>query len=343
MQIWLVPVVLLARTARAEPVELEWDAEGACPSREQVLAELAALVTRQPAHDVRARVQLRPVSGGYVGELNVGSGQRTLTGRTCREVADAAVVIVALAIDATAHQPERSETAKAPEGDAPKGDAPKGDAPESGAAKLGAQSQPMAVSPRVATEKSAAARDPHRPEREEAPTKDTQRTMSVLSVALRGVVDVGGLPKAAAGASLAGRVGNRWLVGELSATGFLPRSGQLASDSRFGADVWLAFGGAAVCGAPLRTGGVLGCLGFELGVLSARGQGVDQPTSGASLWSALSAQARGRYALSRRVGVEATAGVAWPFTRPEFGLAGLGVVHRPALLCGRFSLGLDFR
>jgi hypothetical protein len=316
--------LFVAPAAHAEALTLAWDAPAeVCPSREQVLAEVERLVTLQPSKPLDARVALRATIDGYVAELSLGARQRSLSGHSCRDVAAAAIVILALAIDPNARSLEDDSA---------------GEAGNSDAELAAPQLSPLVERP---AQRVVRVRYSKGPQTARLPRRREAEAV-VVSGAARGVAEFGSLPKPSFGAAAGFQAGTSRLFGEASALVLLPRFGAVPENTRAGAEIWLLLANLQGCVAPAEAAGVFGCLGFELGRLSGRGTGVDQPISGSAVWSAVAVQASARFGISRRIQLETLLGVAVPFNRPEFGLDGVGVAHRPGLVSGRWSFGLRF-
>ena len=88
---------------------------------------------------------------------------------------------------------------------------------------------------------------------------------------------------------------------------------------------------------------VLGCGGFELGVLRGRSAGVTEPETGAGLWVAPSAEARLSWRVTGSVALVAQLGLVAPILRPAYVIDGLpGTIHQTSAVTGRGALGLEF-
>jgi hypothetical protein len=100
-------MVLASKPAHAEAgLDLEWSAPAACPDREAIAAEVHRLVGAfEPLRPVlRARgVIVEQDEGGWLltleTELDGLRGERRLEGRSCRSVADAGALLLALALN----------------------------------------------------------------------------------------------------------------------------------------------------------------------------------------------------------------------------------------------------
>jgi hypothetical protein len=95
---------LLIPAPPAETLELRWDAPQSCPSGDDVRAQVIDAVgdPEEPRTEVlqaEGRIE-QTQDGRWSLELTLaGSGTRTLDAGSCAELADAAVLIMAIAID----------------------------------------------------------------------------------------------------------------------------------------------------------------------------------------------------------------------------------------------------
>jgi hypothetical protein len=127
----LTASLALSGSAHADPaaalasLELSWDSPAQCPSRESLLESLSlALGDSRSAEKVQARARIRrDSSGSFVLSLGIRSGKldnvRTVRDPSCSVVAEAAVVMLVLAIDparALTSSPVASSEEQPPEG-----------------------------------------------------------------------------------------------------------------------------------------------------------------------------------------------------------------------------------
>jgi hypothetical protein len=103
-----VAVLFAPSRARASeiPVVLDWHAVDGCPSRDRALDAIGALLGREPRGDrapLHARADLSTDgAGGFRAEVDgVSAARRVIRGATCRDVFDATVIVLALAVDPT--------------------------------------------------------------------------------------------------------------------------------------------------------------------------------------------------------------------------------------------------
>ncbi|MBL8950419.1 MAG: hypothetical protein JNK82_06560 [Myxococcaceae bacterium] len=98
----LVLLVALQAGAAVPGVQLSWSSPEGCPSQAQVEGAVARTLGEnvsppEPPLEVSGVITLE--AGTWRVQLGTPSGQRTLTGSTCRAVSAAAVVVIALMVD----------------------------------------------------------------------------------------------------------------------------------------------------------------------------------------------------------------------------------------------------
>jgi hypothetical protein len=298
-----------ARAAAAAPaaLELEWHApEDACPTQTDLMRQVAELVERRPtSRPVRAVANVERVADDRYRVRLVTESEGAQGTRVLEERSCRALGDVVVLILAWMIQPERSN-------DDPRQAAR--DAPS-----------PSSAPPR----RAARARTPSPPS-------------SVWVLSLRGVGDLGSLPKPALGGLFA--VGYRAGRLQLSLQGsYFPQSrGEVASVPGFsatGGDFSLAALGLHGCFEPTPAHVAL-CAGPELGYERGVGFGVSSPAAGGKAWLSLAGGLRSALRLSGRLWLEAAAEAVVPTAREQFVLDAVGVVHSPSPVSGRASLGL---
>ncbi|WP_438010008.1 hypothetical protein WME89_15935 [Sorangium sp. So ce321] len=332
-------------------VDLDWIAPGACADREPVLAEIEQRLGRPAAAHGGARLKARAEAsqnerGSWDLHLTTTLGEATrsrdLHGETCAELASAAALIIALAIDpeAVARGPASAEPGAGAAPGAGEGAEPdQTGAPD---AVPAADALPEATSPPAPDPGAPAASAPveARPSPGVAPSPGPR-----LRGALRalGVLDTSALPAVAPGAGIAAGA----LIGpvrvELSIAYFGAQQA-LIEATTMGGDVWLIAGGLRVCYATRHHAFELGpCAGIEGGVMSAAGFGVAAPGSNRALWLAPQLGALATYALSDGVRIPLAVDALLPLVRDDFVLVGIGSVHRIPAATLRASLGVEVR
>jgi hypothetical protein len=263
-----------------------------------------------------------PAAGGrHTARLSVrdelgASSERVLAALDCSELGDAVAVAIALAIGGTkSARPEPSLTAPTPVSE-PEGTP---SVPTAGSATSDRGAPPL---PLVAGEPA--------------------KLSPVL--ALSGIVDAGSLPAPAPGVGLELALrGSRW---GLRAGGTLLFDRHVDVRDAAGAVLRFLAGALSACVVPLgshhATSAVFACAGWELGQLTAEGEGVSAPRASHQLWSAPRLDAGLSVAVpdtAFRLSVQVTA--AFPLKRDDFFLRDQGNVHEVAGAVGRFALGVD--
>ena len=327
------------RVARAQrvPLSLDWDAPAECPDAGYVRRQVDALFAGEsrPADSRRVHVDarvtvVRDVDRRYHVALrtvrNETVGERGMEGASCRSLADAVALVIALAMN-----PSRATEARA------------STATESTSELLRASpaSEPTDTSARPAPPVAGATAN----QAEAVP-----RSASRVSPRWQGAVsagtaaDAGSMPGIAYGLALRAMalVGSAGLEGY--ATYFPGQVGRLAASPTEGGTFRLVLGGLRACYSPRRGDlDVAGCAGFELGSLHADGFGVLHPRPADSLWvaGALGLRASLEIVAPFRLALDLTMGV--PLLRDRFALDQIGVVYQPSPFVGRAFLGPELR
>jgi len=305
-------------------IELGWDAPGGCPTAVQVRREALRLLggqSRLGAKHLRARaVVSRDDKGQWqlamVTETGGSIGNRKLSGESCKELADAAALILALAYDpeavAVARQPPPSSPDKPPPAPAP---------------------LPIAASAPPRRPGSAAAG--------EQPTMGGREGDLLFFVGALASADLGAMPSAAFG--VGGQVGlsaYRLRI-DLAVTYWLPQQHAVA-ESDAGGEVSFFTGSLSGCPILIAEPVQLGpCAAFELGRMHAAGYGVDNPSEQTILW--VGARVGGRLGVivadPLALGVQLEAVV--PFVRPRWVLERVGPVDQPGAVTARGMFGAE--
>jgi len=302
-----------ARVASGSPaadVDFEWEGPGDCPARSDVLLAISRLLPH-PEAPTKVHVHAAATHDEGAWRLRIRTGteddvrERTLAGDSCAELADAAALIVALAIDPAASSPRKD-------------------------------ADTSTVAP------AAAAPSASRADHTTAPPTASGPRLRAFASAL-GALDAAALPSAAPGfggsiGALVGRV-------RAEAYGILlPSQRSTISGGDVGGDVSLVAGGVrfgyAALDAPVE---IVPEIGFEAGQLSASSFGVLTAGSGTALWVAPELGVLGGYALARNLDLVLTTHALVPVSRERFIVVGLGEVHRPPAVTVRAALGLEVR
>jgi hypothetical protein len=318
-----LPLALLLATA-PEPssapagLELHWEAPPECPDRAQLLAAIDATLGEvtegeRPPLRVRGLVRAEPTTGFVLRlELDDGhAGTRELRGASCKELTDAAALVIAMTID-----PRLLETLQGPI-EVPEVEPPPERSPSDAAAETPSDRSPSDAAIETPLDRSPADTAPAEP-----PARDTpRRSPDPLRFLGRAQAGVGGgpLPGAAAVLGLAAGLGGRGWRAELSASYWTPRTRTSAANPAVGVRAQLWTLGVHGCGEPRwRTLSFPLCAGILAGAVHARGEGELVPRTIASRW----------------VGVALEPGIVW-WARPRVGLGlraeGHAALARPAL------------
>jgi len=311
----LLGVFLGAR--RASAAELKWSSPPDCERARAVGATVGNLAGRPLAEVEGLSFGVSITKTGDTWTLSLettesdgATSSRTISGKSCREVAAAAAVVIGMAVRDRAPVPDAESPPKAPPTPPP-----------------AAPVEPPPLKPKIVP-----GPPPPRPRSQKAPS-------FAPMVLLGGVADTGSLPALAPGVALLASVRRAGVEVELEGTALFPQSREVSpgTSGTFGLFAGALFG----CLAPSSGRfSVLGCAGVELGGMSGRGNGVTNPKLGTAFWDAFRAEVGGELALGRMLRLTARAGIVVPFARPEFQLDGQEV-HRPAAFGGRALIGVE--
>ncbi len=340
-----------AQTFDEKPVALEWIAPAECPDSAYVERELARLLAGDPvAAERRLRVRAE-VGRADAGRWRVrirtsgagGTGDRSLDAESCRALADATALIVALAVD-----PARVAANRA----TPTSSASTAPVASSAPPVASSAPPPSASAPPPPVASSAAPiASTSRPPRPRASAVSLPPALpsppTVVTVGLAGVLDSATLPHATAGGQLMFGVvpgGATWLRIDASAALFAGASTGVGTAR--GGDFALRTFDLGACIPIAIDGWELGpCAGGELAWVVGKGNGASSPDTG-TVWIP---RLRGGGAFAVRIAsplyLRGDLGVAAGLTRPEFIVGGIGggLVHRPAALSARAGLGIELR
>jgi hypothetical protein len=307
------------RYAQAASSEPRLKAPAECPSAAEVAAGVFELVG-EDASLADVSVEIVRHEQLWTARVCMPDGQRELSGESCRAVADAVVVVLALALDAG---PRGADVAMSPATAFPAADS-REPVPDVGGDDITVQS-PASVPFTTATN-----------------VTPLRRSTAQLAVRAGMLAEVGMLPGPSLGPRLMlAFVRGAWSV-ELGMAALLARHAELGVGGPTGNIHW--FGGqAAVC--RVLQGPFTTCFGAESGLLVGTGFGVDQPATAHGAWLAGTASALWRHPLSSLspLAWEVGSSVAVAIRRPEFGFDDLGVLHRASAVSGRLLVGLGWQ
>lgn len=383
MLVLLAAPALAAGPARAdERFALKWKAPEGCPDTGAVEAEVVRLLggsRARPARtiDVSAAVS-RDDRGSWRVRLETpgdgGPRVRQLTGASCKALADATALILALMIDpdAVTAAPPASITTPPPSTATPSLPAPSvppstpplppsesvessvpsgGPSPAVTTSPAAAASPTGTPSPAPVAPLAAAAPSPAPPPFPPARSAPTRSLVSPppapptdVSFHLGAWVgaDAGTLPGVSAGfgASAALVIGPQRIE-----VGFAARPATRASLPQrpaSGGDVDLIAGWAGTCRYLLRRPIALGpCVAVEVGRMRAAAFGVTTPGEAEEPWAAASAGGILVWSPLSRLGFVFRIDAAVPIVRHTFVIEGLGRVHEPSVVAARAAAGLE--
>lgn len=303
-------LAVFATPTVARALDLTWTAPPGCPQRPQVLADIERMSSADDAHGAEPTHVVGEVvesAHGWVVELSMARGaaparHRRVEGSTCREVSDAAAVIIALALD----------TAASEGGDGP------------------------ATRPSPAKSPPAARPEEARPRAPEAP----QAARIGWRLVAFGGVDFAALPAPSPGGGVSGGISFDRNRVELRASAWVPRATYLTSSS--GADVGLYVGAAQYCRLlVVGVVGFSACGALEAGAMRADSFGLRRDGSGVSPWLApeLSLVVDVHAAKHFTAALEVAALV--PTLRHDF-TVDADAVYRTSVMDGRVTLSIGY-
>lgn len=319
---WLLFALALSAAAPASAqseLALTWQAAEGCPDADwaqaRVRERLGRALADRAEQPLVATATLRRDGDRFVLTLHTeqadANGDRTLAAQSCAELAEAAVLVLALAVDADAvARAEQGTTAQHQ-------------------AEIDRERPPF-LRPTETQAKASAPRD---------------RPWAVRADAL---VALGPLPGVSAGPSLALAREVRRLRFELSGFWLWPREGrEPGTPGSVRVSLWALrptmcarlFGERAQLSA---------CLAAELGRISGRGRGLAIAQESHALWPAASLAPRLSIAATRMLFLQLELGIVAPLVRPRFvstdgqGRA-LTRLYEAAPVAGRATLGIELR
>lgn len=266
-----------------------------------------------PSVEVRPQVERRE-DGTWTVTMHTRQGTheglRQFEARSCEEVAELVTQITAMLLDET--QPEPQRAARAPSN---------------------APTSPPRAAPAPEPPPSPQPASPEDPEQREEPEPS-------LRFAAGGVAEVGALPAATGGGSLAVAIRLLDLVEvRIRLYGLAPSSADVGTATAEGALLGIGlFGCVTAPVAPVELGG---CLGVDVGGLTAASSGVDAPSRAWITYLAGSALLRAAVSLVGPLVAALEVGLELPVQRTRFLVDGRGEAWQIALVAGRIGLDLE--
>ncbi len=308
---------LVTGRARAEAeLVVQWFAPEQCPDAAWATARIAQHLGRPladvPAGPLHARVLITQEGTRY--RLSVrterggSSGERSLEDARCEELAEAAALMIGLAIDAGAL-----------------GEARPSDGPDGPSAAAVDNERPPGLEPAVPQ-----------------PAPGTRPANRGLRVDTGLLVDLGFVPGPGLGPDLRLSVQNARAVAELGGY-FLPAQSS-RGDPSVSVSLWaVAARGCLHWGSSRWLAGV--CAGLDLGRVSAEGRGLTENLRTRALFVALSTSVRGRLRIRGPLWLMLEAGPSVPLLRQRFvtlntSTGRRSALHEPRVVSARGTLGL---
>jgi hypothetical protein len=303
--LWLLPMSVQA-------ADIRWSGASGC-RRESEVAEQVETMTKRRLTEVDAadfELILQPVSDGTLRLSLVTAPRhggapstRSLEGASCADVTDAAAVAIALTIGSPEDPTTTTEPPPLP---------------------------PSAVRP---THQPPAGRD--------SVTPPVARPSALAwLVGVNGALDSSVTPHAVPGGALRFALTAARFRVELEGAVFAPA--RVLDAQQRGGRFQLAYAAPLAC--LVRSFGTragLACLGYELGELSADGEGIATSHHRSTFWHALRAEAGLSWPLVGGLSASGRLGGALALARHAFVLDDPQAVHRPALFSVRAALGLE--
>jgi hypothetical protein len=341
----------LPATAQSPRVTLAWTAPPECPRSGDVVSGVDALlrnappvtpstgplnasgtVTQSPDGEYRLSLRL---------EGEASTDHRSFVNRECTTLADAAALVLALAIDpesvarAIPESTELPESTEAPE-PTESVESPVDPVTEGLREQRDAQRDPPAVDP------SAEALTGPPEARPAAPPPNSVGSPARFGIAAWALGDLGAMPGAAIGVGLGASYGGLFAVDVLA--GWFPeRFAALDGSEEVGGRLTLLIAqvGASWWPVEMASAGRLGLRGaLEGGLYTGTGEGVTVARSVTVGAMRVALELVGRFVVVTPLELEVRIGGHLGLFRPQFELDEVGVVHSPAPLGARLSVGV---
>jgi hypothetical protein len=319
------------------PFSLAWDAPVECPDSDYVKGQVDLLLEDGaegvPRVEAKARVA-RAEDGKWrvqlLTEREGNAGERTLDADSCRALADATALVLALTID-PAHVATNGPRAVGP--NALPGVPPAAPPPSAPVPPPASATSPVRAAPPPKALPAAESPAERRPE----------RVHGALFAAVG--LDVGSLPNLGYGFALGGSLLAGPLRADLYAEAWPYRTETDAAGA--GGKVDLFEGAARGCYLPLLRSRIdLGpCVSVELGAMHGAGiagGSVNQVFTQTGLWAAFGIGARATVRIVGPLRLALDLESVFPFRLPDFTLAG-ATFHQPGAVSGRVHFGPELR
>jgi hypothetical protein len=321
-----------------DELALAWDAPASCPDEAYVERKVASLLGESaPAERraIRARAEITHEEDGswrveLATDVGESSGHRVIAAESCRAVADAVALVLALAMDAE----RRSLDLAAP-----------ASPPPPAALSIPAVAPSPGAPPEDERPRAPAATVAH--DRALAPSRSVSAPPVAFATRTYVFGDVGTLPSPAPGV---GAGVSAWptslAVLRFEVGGALTSIQSTSAAAAMGGRFWLRALDADVCLTPALGPWEVGtCAGAELDSLAASGVGEMAPRSEHGDWVSVRMRATGTYRLAPGWAIRADLGGGVGVDVPSFIALGTPptVVYRPSTITGRSAIGLEAR
>lgn len=311
--IWLWVSEAQAQTQTPSELALEWQAPLGCPdstwAQTRIADHLGRAIAQSPS-PLSVRVEIIAQEAGFRLALNMGEAstrsERVIDDARCEDLAEAATLMIALAVDESA--------------------------------QASAPAVPPAATPKPATDNERI------PALQNKPQANTQTRDRGLRIQLAGMIDAGFLPKLGLGPALLLGLQRRRVGVYGGAYGFLPR--ESAGERRVRVRQWAAsLGGCVEVFARTRLQ-LLPCADVQIGRVDATGRGVTENLERHALFVGLGARLALKLRIWGPVWVSAEPGLSVPLLRQRFVTFDTTdettrTLHTPRPVSARGSLGIE--
>ncbi len=323
----LALVWLPCGTVRAEAeLELVWRSPEGCPdaiwAMQRIRAQLGRDLSSTASAKLNASVVITPVQDKYRLTLSTRrgatSGERAIEDARCTDLAEAATLMIALTVDADAVLDAQAQS-------------------DVSTQASGQTSTPGAAQKTPSDSELPPSLQPKPRARAAKPERDLRIRASVMG-------DAGFLPAPSLGPELTISIARAGFA--LEGGGFwLPQRRSQGAQS-----VVVGMWAFALRGCRQRASNrwiIGGCLGAELGSVTADGRGLQENLQKRAWFSALDGLVRVRLRMTQRMWLATDLGVSVPFLRPRFVTQDTRdksqtSLHTPHVLTARASLGVEF-
>jgi hypothetical protein len=342
----------IAHAQSAEPLELKWETPAACMSASVARAAIRGLI-RAERYTERARVRVL-IEGtqqrGYVARIEIArgesTGERELRGARCDELAEAAVLVVAMAIDPEGAAARAAAVNATPSASRATGETTPSETvqaePENEGAPVEVDDERIQDEPR--REPAEDEDEPVEDEDEDEDEPSDPRATGRFVLGVRGTGDAGSLPSATLGGGLIAGIHWPRLRLELQALAYLPQLQEHGPAPGSATEITLSTGAITGCydllGARDEERALGACAAIEAGVSRGRPQLISDGREASGFWLAGFAGIDARQRVVGPLHLRLLAEAGLPVVRPLYEIAPFGRIFRASPLLGRFGISL---